>query len=126
MVTLDRIRLTGLLRKKPWKQGFFYARCFTGDSSGAPRDGPDGGFMEPLGAVARRDRWSCRLRAAPRRQNQHVRARASLERRFGELPSARRVNARRGSEHVRIRPINCAKWLIAALKQGWRLALRSR
>jgi len=26
MVTLDRIRLTGLLRKKPWKRGFFY--CF--------------------------------------------------------------------------------------------------
>jgi hypothetical protein len=24
MVTLDRIRLTGLLRKKPWKQGFFH------------------------------------------------------------------------------------------------------
>ena len=24
MVTLDRIRLTGLLQKKPWKQGFFY------------------------------------------------------------------------------------------------------
>src|SRR3954463_9254073 len=25
MVTLDRIRLTGLLRKKPWKRGFFYS-----------------------------------------------------------------------------------------------------
>src|SRR4249920_2094300 len=25
MVTLDRIRLTGLLRRKPWKRGFFYA-----------------------------------------------------------------------------------------------------
>jgi hypothetical protein len=24
MVTLDKIRLTGLLRKKPWKRGFFY------------------------------------------------------------------------------------------------------
>ncbi len=24
MVTLDRIRLTGLLREKPWKRGFFY------------------------------------------------------------------------------------------------------
>src|SRR5437763_16243232 len=24
MVTLDRIRLTGLLRKKPWQRGFFY------------------------------------------------------------------------------------------------------
>jgi hypothetical protein len=27
MVTLDRIRLTGLLRKKPWKRGFFYPRA---------------------------------------------------------------------------------------------------
>ncbi len=45
--------------------GLFYAYCFTGDSSGSPRDGPDGGFVEPLGAVARRDPWSCRLRAAP-------------------------------------------------------------
>jgi hypothetical protein len=25
MAIHDRIRLTGLLRKKPWKQGFFYA-----------------------------------------------------------------------------------------------------
>jgi hypothetical protein len=24
MVTLDRVRLRGLLRKKPWKRGFFY------------------------------------------------------------------------------------------------------
>jgi hypothetical protein len=24
MVTQDKIRLTGLLRKKPWKRGFFY------------------------------------------------------------------------------------------------------
>jgi hypothetical protein len=47
------LRLTGLLRKKPWKRGFFYPCCFTGDSSGSPRDGPDGGYMEPLGAVAR-------------------------------------------------------------------------
>ena len=43
-----RIRLTGLLQKKPWKRGFFYACRFTGD-------GPDGGFMEPLGTVARRE-----------------------------------------------------------------------
>ena len=54
MVTHDRIRLTGLLRKKPWQRGFFYVCCFAGDSSGWPRGGPDGGFMEPLGAVARR------------------------------------------------------------------------
>ena len=42
MVALDRIRLTGLLTKKPRKRGFFYPCCFTGDSSGSPRDGPDG------------------------------------------------------------------------------------
>ena len=32
MVTQDRIRLTGLLRKKPWQRGFFYStvkRCIT-------------------------------------------------------------------------------------------------
>ena len=29
-----RIRLTGLLRKKPWKRGFFYAWRFAGDSLG--------------------------------------------------------------------------------------------
>ena len=39
MVTHDRIRLTGLLQKKPWKRGFFYPCCLTGDSSGAPRGG---------------------------------------------------------------------------------------
>ena len=31
MVTLDRIRLTGLLREKPWKQGFFYWSPFKVD-----------------------------------------------------------------------------------------------
>ena len=31
-----RIRLTGLLREKPWKRGFFYVCCFAGDSSGWP------------------------------------------------------------------------------------------
>jgi len=31
MVTLDRIRLTGLLRKKPWQRGFFYGCRFAGD-----------------------------------------------------------------------------------------------
>jgi hypothetical protein len=35
MVILDRIRLTGLLRKKPWKRGFFYACDFAGDSLGS-------------------------------------------------------------------------------------------
>ena len=47
--------------EKALETGFFYGCRFTGDSSSSPRDGPDGGFMEPLGAVARRDSWSCRL-----------------------------------------------------------------
>jgi hypothetical protein len=33
MVTLDKIRLTGLLRKKPWKQGFFYSLTVAGRSA---------------------------------------------------------------------------------------------
>jgi len=66
MVTHDRIRLTGLLRKKPWKRGFFYACLLAGDSSCSPRAGPDDG----LHGTARRGRpaWPrrpCRLRAAP-------------------------------------------------------------
>ena len=59
-----RIRLTGLLKENRKTENlflFFYGFCFTGDSSGWPRGGPDGGFLEPLGAVARRDSWSCRL-----------------------------------------------------------------
>src|SRR5438477_10668105 len=36
MVILDRIRLTGLLRKKPWKRGFFYGpRITVSDATGA-------------------------------------------------------------------------------------------
>ena len=54
MVTLDRIRLTGLLRKKPWKRGFFYGYRFAGDSSGSPRGGLTAVSVEPPGAVARR------------------------------------------------------------------------
>ena len=33
MVTRDRIRLTGLLREKPWKRGFFYEAFCPGDAS---------------------------------------------------------------------------------------------
>jgi hypothetical protein len=40
MAVHDRIRLTGLLRKKPWQRGFFYACRLAGDSSGWPRGGP--------------------------------------------------------------------------------------
>jgi hypothetical protein len=32
MAAHDRIRLTGLLRKKPWKQGFFYVLALAGAS----------------------------------------------------------------------------------------------
>jgi len=35
MVTLDRIRLTGLLRRKPWKQGFLYL-CLPAGNREAP------------------------------------------------------------------------------------------
>jgi hypothetical protein len=59
MVTQDRIRLTGLLRKKPWKRGFFYgpdspatrqARCAAGLTAVS---------VEPPGAVARRGLAGC-------------------------------------------------------------------
>src|SRR2546423_3863869 len=33
MITLDKIRLTGLLRRKPWKRGFLYWARFVGDST---------------------------------------------------------------------------------------------
>jgi hypothetical protein len=38
MVILDRIRLTGLLRKKPWERGFFYGsvEAAAGKESGFP------------------------------------------------------------------------------------------
>ena len=43
MAVPDRIRLTDLLRKKPWKQGFFYV--------GVPRRDAALGVLVPLGAV---------------------------------------------------------------------------
>jgi len=71
MVTHDRIRLTGLLRKKPWKQGFFYFYD-TGDTPGSSSGLPDGSL--------RRFPWNrsgsgtrpfasrlCRLRSVPHR-----------------------------------------------------------
>ena len=59
MVTPDKIRLTGLLRKKPWQRGFFYGPIrrrlvrLTPRADGGPARSPD---------VASR---LCRLRAAP-------------------------------------------------------------
>jgi hypothetical protein len=67
MVTLDRIRLTGLLRKKPWKRGFFYLCLQPGKSASLPVTPSFGGFMEPLGAGARPFALRlCRLRPATR------------------------------------------------------------
>jgi len=54
MVALDRIRLTGLLRKKPWKRGFFYAPDSPATRQARPAAGLTAVSVEPLGAVARR------------------------------------------------------------------------
>ena len=54
MVTLDRIRLTGLLRKKPWKRGFFYGPDSPATRQARPAAGLTAVSVEPLGAVARR------------------------------------------------------------------------
>jgi len=51
MVTLDRIRLTGLLRKKPWKRGFFYQVVFPGTRRGIGQ------------AALRRSHWNRSARA---------------------------------------------------------------
>ncbi len=67
MVTLDRIRLTGLLRRKPRKRGFFYACRLAGDSSDWPTAGPTAVSSEPLGAVARRG-LGCRTGYEPLRE----------------------------------------------------------
>ena len=73
MVTQDRIRLTGLLRRKPRQRGFLYGADFAGDSSGSPRGGLTAVSVEPLGSVARLDREGlCRQRAAPRRRERHT------------------------------------------------------
>ena len=54
MVTLDRIRLTGLLRKKPWERGFFYGPGSPATRQARPAAGVTAVSVEPLGAVARR------------------------------------------------------------------------
>src|SRR6266849_7969182 len=54
MVTLDRIRLTGLLRRKPWKRGFLYGARFAGDSTRFRlRQANAAVSLEPLGPGAR-------------------------------------------------------------------------
>src|SRR5579885_753598 len=63
MVTRDRIRLTGLLRKKPWKRGFFYCVVSRGTRRGFGQQ-PSAVSLEPLGAGARRS--PCGLSASLR------------------------------------------------------------
>jgi hypothetical protein len=53
MVTPDRIRLTGLLRKEPWKRGFFYACDSPATRQARPAAGLTAVSVEPPGAVAR-------------------------------------------------------------------------
>src|SRR2546422_5198449 len=54
MVTPDKIRLTGLLRRKPWKRGFLYGARFAGDSSRFRlRQANAAVSLEPLGPGAR-------------------------------------------------------------------------
>ena len=59
MVILDRIRLTGLLRKKLWKRGFFYGPDSPATRQAHPAAGVTAVSVEPLGAVARRGLESC-------------------------------------------------------------------
>jgi len=54
MVTLDRIRLTGLLRKKPRQRGFSYGLDSPATRQARPVVGLTAVSVEPLGAVARR------------------------------------------------------------------------
>src|SRR3954452_6557600 len=57
MITLDRIRLTGLLRKKPWRRGFFYRP----DSPATRQARPQGQADCGLRGTARRGRPAWRL-----------------------------------------------------------------
>jgi hypothetical protein len=66
MVTLDRIRLTGLLRKKPWKRGFFYGPDSPATRQARPAAGSTAVSVEPLGAVARRRLVGCAGYEPPR------------------------------------------------------------
>jgi hypothetical protein len=54
MVTENRIRLTGLLRKKPRKRGFFYGPDSPATRQARPAAGVAAVSVEPPGAVARR------------------------------------------------------------------------
>src|SRR5919202_2163903 len=54
MVTQDRIRLIGLLRKKPWKRGFFYIPDSPATRQAHPASGVTAVSVEPPGTVARR------------------------------------------------------------------------
>jgi hypothetical protein len=58
MVTLDRIRLTGLLRKKPWKRGFFYS-AFCPGTSYSWAHVPTAVSLELLGAGAQPSPSGC-------------------------------------------------------------------
>jgi hypothetical protein len=58
MVTLDRIRLTGLLTKSPAQSGLFYAPA-TGFAVTLPSRQPLGGLSEPLGPSARPAPFGC-------------------------------------------------------------------
>src|SRR5437763_16598833 len=67
MTPLDKIRLTGLLRRKPWKRGFLYWARFAGDSTRFRLTGERGGLL----GTARPGRPAVRPRGcagnAPRR-----------------------------------------------------------
>src|SRR5947208_3128810 len=78
MVTLDRIRLTGLLRRKPRRRGFFYGAtlwCFLTFSFLAPRGAKEGdsgrehGGSGPNGDTRRVNAQTC----APRRRGRCTR-----------------------------------------------------
>src|SRR4051794_25620844 len=58
MVTLDRIRLTGLLTKSPAQVGLFYAPA-TGFAVRLLGRQPLGGLSEPLGPSARPSPYGC-------------------------------------------------------------------
>jgi hypothetical protein len=67
-----RIRLTGVLREKPWKRGFFYGPDSPATRQARPPLWADWG----LGGTPRRGRpaWPrrpCRLRAAPQKRRYH-------------------------------------------------------
>lgn len=106
MVTLDRIRLTGLLRKKPWKRGFFYGSDSPATHQARPAAGVTAVSVEPLGAVARRRLLGCAGYEPLRRAD------ANTTRGLSANPSGRRVrskhelqslasqNARRGDARV--------------------------